>query len=225
MKPIQAFFWDYDNTLLETAAAHWKKHQVVLSRYEIELSDKYQKRIYENNGHQNWEWMHKELGLNVSISDYLREIDEIFREQMLTLQMRPGIAELLKMIHDLNIPQAIVTNARRSSAEPILSKKKIISFMKFVLYKEDYSGRKPDPAPYLAAFDKMAEILGTPIAPKKCLAVEDDPLGVESAHLAGALVIHRKLNQNDPETPFADYSCFHEADFVAIIKSLLQQDL
>jgi hypothetical protein len=26
---IQAVFWDYDNTILETADAHWKKHQTV----------------------------------------------------------------------------------------------------------------------------------------------------------------------------------------------------
>lgn len=219
---IQAVFWDYDNTILATAEAHWRKHQTVLARYQIELSENYRKRIYENNGSQNWCWLKNELGLNVLEKEYLEEIDIEFHRHMCTLEMRPGVAELLEFIKNIGIPQAIITNARKNSAKPVLDEKKISSFMKFILYKEDYEGRKPAPAPYLRGFEKMELLTGKAIEPKRCLVIEDDPLGVESAHKAGSIVIQRKLNENDSDSPYADYNCFFKDDFIKIVKSLLE---
>jgi len=218
---VQAVFWDYDNTILATADIHWKKHEVILAKNGIRLDEIHRKRIYENNGYQNWLWMVDELGLTVPEHEYLTAIDAEFRKHLLELQMRPGVAEMFQLINSLGIPQAIVTNARRSSAQPILDAKNITSVMQFVCFKEDYEGRKPEPAPYLHGFERMSALLKTPIDPKRCLAIEDDPKGVESAHRAGAIVIHRKLCENDLDCSYANYSCFHSEDFTRIIKRLL----
>lgn len=219
---IQAFFWDYDNTILETAEAHWNKHQVVLAKSGIHLSEKFRKRLYENNGAQNWEWMKDELGLKVLQEDYLKQIDAEFQKHLNKLEMRSGISELFKLIAELNIPQAIITNARKDSAEPILKQKNITSMMKFILFKEDYQGRKPDPAPYLEGFKRMAALIGEPLDPHRCIAVEDDPKGVESAHRAGAIVIHRKLNESQAVSEYADYICYHKKEFIEIVTGLLK---
>ena len=93
--------------------------------------------------------------------------------------------------------------------------------MLFILFKEDYEGRKPEPTPYLRGFEKMEEMLNKKIEPKRCLVIEDDPKGVESAHKAGAIVIQRKLNEEEGDSPYADYCCFHEEDFIQIVKNLL----
>lgn len=219
--PIQAFFWDYDNTILETAEAHWNKHRIILAQCGIELPEMYRQQIYENNGSQNWEWIKNELGLKVPEKEYLEAVDSEFQKHLAALEMRSGVAELFKLIDDLGIPQAIVTNARRASAEPVLKKKGIIPCMKFVLFKDDYEGRKPEPAPYLAGFKKMESIMGKTLNPKQCIVVEDDPKGVESAHKAGAIVIHRKLSEAEADSPFANYSCFHQEDFMRLVRNLL----
>jgi HAD superfamily hydrolase (TIGR01509 family) len=218
---IQAFFWDYDNTLLETAEAHWHKHCVVLAKHGIHLDEKYRQKVYENNGNQNWEWMREELGLTLSQKEYLKEIDIEFLKHLNQLQLRPGVLDLMAFIKRLNIPQAIITNARKDSAGPILEQKGIASEMQFILFKEDYEERKPHPMPYLEGFKRMETIIGTKIFPNRCVAVEDDPKGVEAAHHAGAIVIHRKLSEKEPDCAFADYSCYHEQDFVRIVKGLL----
>lgn len=223
IKMIQAIFWDYDNTILSTEEAHWNKHCITLAKYGIVLNSSFRKRIYENNGHQNWEWISRELGLSLPEKDYLEQIDSEFQKHLLDLEMRPGVFEVFQLIKELNIPQAIITNARRNSAQPVLDQKKISSFMQFIFYKEDYEGRKPEPAPYLRGFEKMESLLNKPIEPKRCLAIEDDPKGVESAHRAGAIVIHRKLKEQDPHTSYADHTCFHKEDFLKIIRNLLRQ--
>ncbi len=219
--PIQAIFWDYDNTILESAEAHWNKHLKVLSRMGIPLDEKHRRRIYENNGNQNWSWMKEELGLKTPEKEYLQEIDREFHKEMCSLKFRPGVQELFEVFNDLEIPQAIITNARRDSAEPVLRDKKLLGWMKFVLYKEDYEGRKPDPEPYLKGLSMMGERLGYPLDPKKCLAIEDDPKGVESASRAGLLVVQRKLKQNEPDSPFAHYCCYQADEFVGIVKSIV----
>ncbi len=218
---IQAVFWDYDNTILATAEAHWKKHQTVLAGYGIQLNEQYRNRIYENNGYQNWQWITQELHLNIPEKEYLKAIDEEFQKYMINLEMRPGVDELFEFIQNLGLPQGIVTNARKNSAYPVLKEKKILSFMQLTLFKEDYEGRKPDPTPYLTAFEKMGSLLKITLDPKRCLVIEDDPLGVESAHQAGATVFHRTLHEKDNASPYADYSCYHTDIFVQIIKKLL----
>lgn len=219
---IQAVFWDYDNTILASAEAHWKKHQTVLARHGIELCESYRKRIYENNGSQNWVWLKQELGLEVAEKEYLEAIDFEFQRHMSSLEMRSGVAELFDLIENLRIPQAIITNARKNSAKPVLDKKNITSRMEFILFKEDYEGRKPQPAPYLRGFEKMELLMGKSLEPKRCLVIEDDPLGVESAHKAGGIVIQRKLNENEQASPYANYSCFLKDDFIKIGKTLLE---
>lgn len=217
---IQAFFWDYDNTILETAKAHWDKHRVVLARQGIALNEEYRKRVYENNGNQNWEWMHKELGLIQDEKSYLKDVDAEFQKHRDELEIRPGVVEIFQLLVNLNIPQAIITNARKDSAEPILKQKNIASIMKFILFKEDYEGRKPDPTPYLFGFKKMEAMIGAPLVPSCCIAVEDDPKGVESAHKAGAIVIHRKLSKDEPNCEYADYTCYDKEAFVKLVYEL-----
>lgn len=218
---IQAVFWDYDNTILATEEAHWAKHRTVLARHGIELNERFRKRIYENNGSQNWAWLKSESGLTVPEKEYLEAIDFEFRKQAIDLEMRPGVEDLLALIESTGIPQAIITNARQNSAKPILDGKHITPRMQFILFKEDYEGRKPEPAPYLAGFKKMEQVLKRPVDPRSCIAIEDDPKGVESAHRAGAVVVHRKLTENEADCAYADYCCFCKDDFVHIVKTLL----
>ncbi|CCB87065.1 MULTISPECIES: HAD family hydrolase [Parachlamydia] len=218
---IQAVFWDYDNTILETAEAHWNKHHTVLRRHGIHLPESYRQRVYENNGVQNWDWMHQELGLPISQENYLYEIDAEFQQAIQTLEMRPGVSQLLALFQDLEIPQAIITNARRDSAEPVLQRRGIAALMQFILFKEDYEGRKPDPTPYLVGLTKMAKVLEEPIHAKQCVAIEDDPKGVEAAHKAGLIVIHRKLREDDLDSPFADYACYQTDHFLEVMQNIM----
>jgi HAD superfamily hydrolase (TIGR01509 family) len=220
---IQAIFWDYDNTILATANAHFDKHKTVLSTLGITLGEEHRETIYKNNGYKNWEWMNAKLGLNLPQEQYLQKVDAEFQKHMINLEMRPGVQHLFDLIATKDLPQAIITNARTDSAKPVLEAKKITDIMKFVLYKEDYTGSKPAPEPYLKGMAIMAEKLGKPIEAGKCIAIEDDANGVESAKKAGAIVVHRKLSENDIDSPFADYTCYHEKDFIEIMESLLQE--
>lgn len=217
---LRFVFWDCDNTLLANAGMHWLKHKETLARYGIDLPEEFRKPIFLNNGQQNWEWLTQNLGLKVPMDTYLAEIDAWYHAHIHELPLRPGVSWALQYFKDNGIQQCVVTNARRASVEPMLVTQKISDYFEFIVCKEDYTGRKPDPMPYLTAIEKMEILTGQKINKSECLAIEDDPAGVTAAHRAGITVIQRRYQHDDPMSPEAHVSVYDEDDFVKEIRSL-----
>lgn len=120
---------------------------------------------------------------------------------------RPGALALLAELGDAAVPTALVSASPRRVVDLVLGSLGDHWFT-LTLAAEDTSLTKPDPAPYLAA----AERLG--LDPAACVAVEDTPTGVASARAAGCSVLAV------PSTvPIA------EAERITLLDSLEQADL
>lgn len=195
---INFVFWDSDNTLVNTAEHHWRKHVETLKSLGIALDETYRQRVYENNGAQNWDWMTQELGLSIAQQNYLDKIDAWYFDHIDEIEIRTGVIDTIKYFKKNNIPQGVVSNGRRRSVMAALEAKDLVKNFDFVLCKEDYDGRKPDPAPYLTALKKMEELHNEKIDPKNCLVIEDDPLGVQAGEAAGMTVLFRPIGDNKP---------------------------
>ena len=198
MNKILYVFWDSDNTLVETIEHHWRKHVEVLKSVGITLDEKYRKKIYENNGTQNHEWITKELGLEMSQEDYLAAIDSWYYEHIKEVKIRDGVEQAIDYFAQNDVQQAVVSNGRRRSVMASLRAKKLEPHFQFILCKEDYEGRKPDPAPYLTALKRMNKEKSQNVAPENCLVIEDDPLGVQAGQAAGMTVLHRPIGDTSP---------------------------
>ena len=188
---IQYVFWDSDNTLVNTAEHHWRKHAETLKIHGITLGEEHREKIYTNNGSQNWEWITKELGLDIPQDQYLNEIDAWYFDHIDEIEIRDGVLDAITEFNQRGLPQAVVSNGRRRSVMAALDAKSLSRHFEFILCKEDYEGRKPDPAPYLAGLKQMEQRLGTTIDPATCLVIEDDPKGVESGKAAGMQTFYR----------------------------------
>lgn len=218
---LRFVFWDCDNTLIENAEMHWQKHAITLEAHGYKLSEEHRRMFYHNNGNQNWQWMVDHIGLTIPMDDYLKEVDSWYHANIHQIPLRGGIPWALDYFKDHGVKQCVVTNARRASVEPMLLVQNIMSYFDFTWCKEDYSARKPDPMPYTSAIANMEKLIGQPIDKAECLAIEDDPLGVTAAHLAGIKVIQRRYQRDEEPSPDADISLFDEDDFVAAVKSLM----
>ncbi len=196
---IKYVFWDSDNTLVNTHDHHWNKHFQTLKSLGITLGDEWKTRIYTNNGAQNWEWLSAELGLDIPKEEYLNLIDQWYFDHIKEIQVRDGIEEALSLFEKNNVPMGVVSNGRRRSVMSALNAKNLAPRFQFILCIEDYTGRKPDAAPYLAAKTKMQQIIGDKIMPQDCLVIEDDPKGVEAGIAAGMVVLHRPLGEDDTD--------------------------
>jgi len=193
MIKVQYVFWDSDNTLINTAEHHWRKHVETLKTLDINLTDDYRKRVYENNGTQNWTWMNRELGLKLECQDYLDKIDSWYFDHIDEIEIRSSVIEAIEYFRENDMPQAVVSNGRRKSVLTALQAKGLTPYFKFILCNEDYEGRKPSPIPYETALKRMSKIEGHEINPQSCLVIEDDPLGVQSGKAANMIVLHRPI--------------------------------
>ena len=111
------------------------------------------------------------------------ETELLIAEELLSLEgttALPGALDFLKQLK--NEQWAVVTSAPRDLA---LAKLAFVGLPlpKFLIGAEDVSQGKPHPAPYIQG----ATLLG--LQASECIAFEDAPNGIQSAHTAGAKVI------------------------------------
>ncbi|WP_083753096.1 HAD family hydrolase [Actinosynnema sp. ALI-1.44] len=105
---------------------------------------------------------------------------ELFR---IDLPWRPGAREALESLYEHGVPMALVTSTERTLTEVALDSIGRHFFAATVCGDEVGGRNKPDPAPYLMA----ADLLG--VSAGQCVAVEDSPMGMQSAVAAGCTVL------------------------------------
>jgi HAD superfamily hydrolase (TIGR01509 family) len=93
----------------------------------------------------------------------------------------PGAAELLAEITAAQLPHALVTSAEREIMDAALDA--IGVRFPVTVCAADVVRGKPHPEPYLLAAARLD------VAPERCVALEDSPSGITSAHAAGCAVI------------------------------------
>jgi HAD superfamily hydrolase (TIGR01509 family) len=201
MSTIKYIFWDFDNTLFLTAEHHWMKNKVVLEQHGIDLPEEHKHRVFLLGSDQNWEWFRDELGFALPKIEYKEKVDTWFANNLPNVQMREGTLEALDFFKQKDMPQVVVTNGRTNSVVPTLTVHDKLAYFDAVLCKEDYEGRKPLPAPYLAGIKALEERRNITIDPSECLAIEDEEKGVASAEAAGMQVLFRPLGDDTPLMP------------------------
>jgi beta-phosphoglucomutase len=93
----------------------------------------------------------------------------------------PGVREGLAWAQKNGIPCGIVSNARRRELNASMSLLNLGHYFQVIVSRDDVPRSKPDPG----HFEYAALALGIP--PAECIAIDDSPVGLEAALLAGCL--------------------------------------
>ena len=83
------------------------------------------------------------------------------------------------------VPLAIASGALRVEIGRVLDREGLTSYFKAIVAAEDTPVSKPAADPYRRALVLLAEVVGSPLQPAECVAVEDSPWGLQSAKEAG----------------------------------------
>jgi phosphoglycolate phosphatase len=113
----------------------------------------------------------------------------------------PGMPELLDELERRGLKWGVVTNKAERYTHPLLEQLGVHKRAACVIGGDTTGKIKPDPAPLLAATERMG------IAARHCIYVGDDRRDVEAGRAAGMKTIVVKfgyLHGNDPETWAAD---------------------
>jgi HAD superfamily hydrolase (TIGR01509 family) len=118
-------------------------------------------------------------------TDRLREMSvaRFYESADAEIALKAGVVEILDFLDQVGLPRGVVTSSRRKEVEHHLGAHGLLERFTFILANGEYAAPKPDPAPYLAA----AEKLGLPAG--EVLALEDSHNGVRAAAGAGMMTI------------------------------------
>lgn len=177
-----ALLWDLDGTIVDSED-YWIKAEVELAERFNGIWTHEDGLIQVGQGLPVTAAALQNRGVELSIDeiiDYLAErVGQLLEK---AIPWRPGALDMLQSAHRAGIPQAMVTMSVHSIAETVAAKIPEAEFALLIT-----GDRVPHQKPHPAAYEMAAAGLG--FAPSDCLAFEDSPSGMRSAHDSGAALI------------------------------------
>jgi HAD superfamily hydrolase (TIGR01509 family) len=177
--------FDHDGVLVDTELWYFRAAERALASVGFVLDlDQYLRDMSLGLG--SWASA-RAAGVSAETVERLRPVrDAYYRSFLRTEDIEiPGVLDVLASL-SAHVRMAIVTTSKRADFELIHAERRILSFMDFVLVREDYERAKPDPEPYLLGLQRFGA------APASTLVVEDSARGLASAVAAGldCAVVH-----------------------------------
>lgn len=189
---IKAIFFDFNGVIIDDETIQMKAYQEVLRGHEIDLTE---------------EWYMSALGMDdrtfvkamferakKPLTDPVLETvlgakTDLHRRMIEDeLPFFPGVLTFLKAT-SRHFSLGLVSMANKAEVGYVFERANLSPLFSIVVTAEDASVCKPAPECYLAGLTKMNEKRQRerqlPLLASECLAIEDSPPGIQSAHAAG----------------------------------------
>ncbi|MSU79584.1 MAG: HAD family phosphatase [Gemmataceae bacterium] len=179
-----AILWDVDGTLVDTAELHFQSWCTLAE----ELGKPFTRADFAGTfGWRNPEIIPKLFGMNYTNDEVAQMGDrkeDLYRvEAEKGVSLLPGVPALLTAATRLGVRQAIGSSAPRRNIDLILRLTQTHEHFAAIVAMEDTPRGKPDPE----VFARGSRLLG--IDPKRCVVLEDAPVGIQAAKSAGMRAI------------------------------------
>ena len=180
----QAVIFDLDGLMADSEPlAEWAWNRV-LSCHGHQLDGQTFRAILGMRVADSARFICERFLLPISAVEAMAERDALFLEAVSArLRARPGLYPLLDELAARGLPLGVATSGHRQYVTLALRTLELEGRFQAVARGDEVERGKPAPDIYLLA----AERLGVP--PNRCLALEDAPLGVESALAAGMVCV------------------------------------
>jgi beta-phosphoglucomutase len=191
-----AVVFDFDGVLVDTEPLHYRALAAMFAEAGLRMTE--EDYLAEYIGYDDRETLQAGLACQgVTIGDarfqaLLRRKAAVFERlaREADLAALPGAAELVRALEGLGIPIALCSGALPGDINPILAGIGLADAFAIRVTAADVARSKPDPASYRLALDRLAQRFpDRPFPPARCLAIEDTPAGIASAHRAGLRVL------------------------------------
>jgi beta-phosphoglucomutase len=179
---LKAVVFDLDGVILDSMPAHAASWQEVFAEVGIRVESQF---IYLHEGNLDWPSIRDTLapGFEDPGPDFFQTLlsrqREVFNHQYAAKVTVFTEAEpLLKDIKKAGLDLALVTSSSRQVLSPDLAEW-LNGYFRIMVTGDAVTRHKPHPEPYLTAIKALQ------IDPEQALAVENAPVGVQSAKAAG----------------------------------------
>jgi HAD superfamily hydrolase (TIGR01509 family) len=186
MATPRAVIFDNDGLLLDTEEAWTRAEQALFARLGREFTTEHKRTLIGSSrslAAVKLEAILERPGEGEALMDELIEL--VMAEALAGVEPRPGAMRLLARLTEAGVPLAVASNSERAFLERTLASTGLLRDGPFrtIVSAEDVESPKPAPDIYLEACRRLGA------DPHESVALEDSPIGAESAASAGLFVI------------------------------------
>ena len=179
---MKGILFDFDGTLADTMEGHYLAWQMALGEYGISI-EAYDYYPLEGAGlHEIARTFIKDRSWKDSKIEELVIKKKKYYVELQTVTFYPGVESLVAELKAMEIPIAIVT-AGHLDQLCLTVPQSFLSNFNALVTGDMVSRSKPDPEPYITGALKLG------LKVEDCIAVENAPLGIQSAHHANIFCI------------------------------------
>ena len=183
-KTVKAVVFDMDGLLLDSEVVYCEALAATAAEMGAELPDHVIRRMIGHTWAGSATVLRDHFGDGFDTDSLRARSVELFYEiAEAGIVLKTGVVEILDHLDARGLPRGVVTSSRRKEAEHHLGQHGLIERFDFILANGEYPAPKPDPAPYIAAADRLG------LEPASVLALEDSHNGVRAAAAAGMMTI------------------------------------
>jgi len=181
MPSPQAVIFDVDGVLVDSYDAHYQSWQLACRERGLEMS---QDQFVATFGRTSREIIVELWGDKFTTRDVVAQLDnrkeEFFRDILRTdFPRMDGAAELIDDLRRAGFRLALGSSGPPDNVNLVMEQLQRRSAFQGVVTAVDVQRGKPDPQVFLFSAERVG------VAPKRCVVLEDAPVGVAAAHAAG----------------------------------------
>ena len=184
MTRFDAIIFDMDGVLIDSEPLHFEVLNEVLAEDGHTLSRAENEEFIGTTTEAMWATLIARRGLVRPMAEYRALYDEILlRVLRQPREPAPGVLALIQRARQLGMRLGVASSSRRLWIEATLGSLGLSESFDTLVSGDDVERGKPDPQIYLLAAHRLG------LSPRRCLAIEDSPNGVQSARAAGMPVL------------------------------------
>ena len=174
----RAVLFDWDGTLLDSAAATYRCYQRLFAAYSLP----YDHQAFERTYCPDWYRTYEAIGLPQAFwGEADRRWLQLYAQEPPALL--PAARPALERLTAAAMPLGLVTSGQRERVLTDLERLGLQTCFQSIVCGSDLAARKPDPAPLRRALEEM----GMPS--QDAAYIGDSPEDVQMAHAAGVLAV------------------------------------
>lgn len=175
---IKAVIFDNDGTLVDTEWAYsWAHEQITGQPLAMSLKAK----LMGKTALESCTYVCKVLNLSITPEEFVEKRNALIDKCWDDVKIMPGALDLAKTLKEKGIKISIATSSKRPTYEKKMAKlHDFESLFDYIICGSDVERGKPFPDIFLAAMNKYGDL-----KPEECIVVEDSPLGIHAANVAG----------------------------------------
>jgi beta-phosphoglucomutase family hydrolase len=174
--------FDFDGTLVDTGALHFRTWAQVLRDHGVELDEVWFDERRGLAGVELIRQLNEHYAVSLEVANLSQRKQRLYAELVHTVKEITVVADIVRA-HHRKVPMAVASANVRPQVVVTLRAMDLLNYFDAIVTSEDVRNHKPEPDLFLLAAERLhAE-------PARCLVYEDSEEGLEAARRAGMAVI------------------------------------